>query len=99
MGIFNAVLCVVLTTLAASYAWGMRGAVIGGEKGAMLPGVFIGTILAWFSGGAIREDFWIIAAAGLMGMTFGGIETYGETIGMVLHRGRKDYRPNYQSAD
>lgn len=93
MDLFNAVLCILFTTLAASYAWGMRGTVIGGEKGAMLPGVFIGTILAWFSGGGIRENFWIIAAAGLMGMTFGGIETYGETIGMVLHRGRADYRP------
>ena len=61
----------------------MRGAVIGGEKGAMLPGAFIGLILAWFSGGGIRECFWIPAAAGLMGMTFGGIEPYGETIGMV----------------
>ena len=93
MDVFSAVLCVIFTTIAASYAWGMRGAVIGGEKGAMLPGVFIGTVLAWFSGGAIRENFWIIAAAGLMGMTFGGTETYGETIGMVLHRGRADYRP------
>lgn len=93
MGFFNALLCVLFATLAASYAWGMRGTVIGGEKGAMLPGVFIGTILAWFSGGAIRESFWIVAAAGLMGMSFGGIETYGETIGMVLHRGKADYRP------
>jgi hypothetical protein len=33
------------------------------------------------------------AAAGLMGMTFGGTETYGETIGFVLHRGRDDYNP------
>lgn len=93
MDISKAVLCVIFTTFAASYAWGMRGTVIGGEKGAMLPGVFIGTIFAWFSGGEFRENFWIIAAAGLMGMTFGGIEPYGETIGMVLHRGRADYRP------
>lgn len=89
----TALICIFFTTLAASYAWGMRGAVIGGEKGAMLPGAFIGLILARFSGGAISECFWIPAAAGLMGMTFGGTETYGETIGMVLHRGRPDYRP------
>lgn len=87
------IICILFTTLAASYAWGMRGTVIGGEKGAMLPGAFIGLILAWFSGGAIRENFWIPAAAGLMGMTFGGTEPYGETIGMVLHRGRYDYNP------
>ncbi len=93
MNFFDMLICILFTTLAASYAWGMRGAVIGGEKGAMLPGAFIGLILAWFSGGVIRESFWIPAAAGLMGMTFGGIEPYGETIGMVLHRGRADYRP------
>lgn len=93
MDISTALLCVVLTTLAASYAWGMRGAVIGGEKGAMLPGAFIGLILAWFAGGEIRECFWIPAAAAAMGMTYGGTEPYGETIGMVLHRGRTDYRP------
>ena len=93
MSISEAILCILFTTLAASYAWGMRGTVIGGEKGAMLPGAFIGLVLAWFSDGGIRENFWIPAAAGLMGMTFGGTEPYGETIGMVLHRGRPDYNP------
>ena len=93
MNISDMIICILFTTFAASYAWGMRGTVIGGEKGAMLPGAFIAIILAWFSGGAIRENFWIPAAAGLMGMTFGGTEPYGETIGMVLHRGRPDYNP------
>lgn len=93
MRISEMIICILFTTFAASYAWGMRGTVIGGEKGAMLPGAFIGLLLAWFSGGAIRENFWIPAAAGLMGMTFGGTEPYGETIGMVLHRGRTDYNP------
>ncbi len=93
MSSFDMLTCVLFTTFAASYAWGMRGAVIGGEKGAMLPGAFIGLILAWFSGGGIRECFWIPAAAAAMGMSYGGTEPYGETIGMVLHRGRTDYRP------
>ncbi len=93
MSASDMIICILFTTLAASYAWGMRGTVIGGEKGAMLPGAFIGLILAWFSGGAIRDNFWFPAAAGLMGMTFGGTEPYGETIGMVLHRGRPDYNP------
>ena len=93
MNFSDALICILLTTFASCYAWGMRGTVIGGEKGAMLPGAFIGLILAWFSGGAIRESFFIPAAAGLMGMTFGGIETYGETIGLVLHRDSPDYRP------
>ena len=93
MNISDMIICILFTTFAASYAWGMRGTVIGGEKGAMLPGAFIGLFLAWFSGGEIRENFWIPAAAGLMGMTFGGTEPYGETIGMVLHRGRPDHNP------
>ena len=89
MEINNIVLCVLLTSLASCYAWGMRGAVIGGEKGAMLPGAFIGLVLGCFSG----LDPINVAASGLMGMTFGGTETYGETIGFVLHRGREDYNP------
>ncbi len=93
MSVSEMIMCVLFTTFAASYAWGMRGTVIGGEKGAMLPGAFIVLVLAWFSGGEIKENFWIPAAAGLMGMTFGGTEPYGETIGMVLHRGRPDYNP------
>jgi len=93
MDFFDIILCIFFTTLAASYGWGMRGAVIGGEKGAMLPGIFIAIVLAWFSGGEIRENFVIVAAAGLMGMTFGGIDTYGETIGLVLHRNMPDYKP------
>ncbi len=89
MRISDAIICIFVTTLAASYGWGMRGSLIGGEKGAMLPGALIGLILGWFSGlGAVTP-----AAAGLMGMTFGGTETYGETIGFVLHRGREDYNP------
>ncbi len=93
MDFTTALICIAATTFAACYGWGMRGAVIGGEKGAMLPGAFIGLILAWFSGGAIMDFFWIPAAVGAMGMTFGGTETYGETIGMVLHRGRPDHNP------
>lgn len=93
MELENMILCILITSFASCYAWGMRGALIGGEKGAMLPGAFIGLFLAWFAGGAIRENWFVTAAAGLMGMTFGGTETYGETIGFVLHRGREDYRP------
>ncbi len=82
MDIKTSIVCIAFTTLAVSYGWGMRGSLIGGEKGAMLPGAFAGLILGWFSGlGAIGT-----AAAGLMGMTFGGTETYGETIGFVLHK-------------
>lgn len=89
MDMQTALIFVLFTVLCASYGWGMRGAVIGGEKGAMLPGALIGLAFGWFSGYGILST----AAAGLMGMTFGGIEPYGETIGFVLHRGKDDYNP------
>ncbi len=89
MELSTVLIFISFTVLCASYAWGMRGAVIGGEKGAMLPGAFIGLVFGWFSGYGILTT----AAAGLMGMTFGGTETYGETIGFALHRGREDYNP------
>ena len=90
MTLTNAVMCILFTTLVASYGWGMRGSLIGGEKGAMLPGALIGLVLGKFSGYGMALT---AAAAGLMGMTFGGTETYGETIGFVLHRDREDYNP------
>ncbi len=90
MELSTAIICILFSTFAVSYAWGMRGTVVGGEKGAMLPGAFIGLILSGFSG--MFAGFSPVAA-GLMGMTFGGTEPYGETIGMVLHRGEADYRP------
>lgn len=94
MSFADSIICVLFVMLASSYGWGMRGTVIGGEKGAVLPGAFIGLVLAWFAGGGIRENFWAVAAAGLMGMTYGGSETYGETIGFVLHRDAgRNYRP------
>lgn len=74
MSFTDALICILFTTLAGCYGWGMRGALIGGEKGAMLPGAFIGLSLSAFAGycGGVG-----LIAAGLMGMTYGGIEPYG----------------------
>ncbi len=81
------VLFVLISAFALCYGWGMRGLLIGGERGAMLPGAMMGMLVAWFSGSdVIRENWWFLAAAGLMGMTFGGTEPYGETIGFALGR-------------
>lgn len=91
MELSTILICVGFATLAVSYGWGMRGTIIGGEKGAMLPGLYLGLILAWFAGGGIRENLLIPAAAGLMGMTFGGIEPYGETIHIALCRNDKEH--------
>ena len=86
----TSLITIALTTLALSYSWGMRGLVVGGEKGAMLPGAYLGLLLAWFSGSdVIRENFWIFVAAGALSMFFGGSETYGQTLGFVIHPERR----------
>ncbi len=72
-----------LATVAGSYTWGMRGTILGGEKGAMLPGAALGLILAFAAGHpAVTEAYFIPTAAGASAMFFGGAQTYGQTIGM-----------------
>lgn len=83
MTVTKALFCVLFTSFAVHYGWRMRGTVIGGEKGAMLPGLFAGLSLAVFSGDALSRFFWIPAAAGLIGMTYGGIEPYGDSIALI----------------
>lgn len=88
------VFIVLAVSVAVSYGWGMRGSLLGGERGAVLPGALLGMFLALFSGNEIiAENFYIFAAAGASSMAFGGTETYGQTLGFILHRGREDYAP------
>ena len=91
----SAVLLICTAVIAGSYGWGMRGSVIGGEKGAMLPGALIGMTLALFSGVAVIEDNWqLIAAAGCLGMGFGGFEPYGDTMSYILDREEARFNPS-----
>ena len=83
MLISKGILCIIFTSFAVHYGWKMRGTVVGGEKGAMVPGLFAGLIPALFAGGAISKYFWIPAAAGLIGMSYGGIEPYGDSIALI----------------
>lgn len=80
-------LTLVLTLIAStSYAWGMRGTTIGGEKGAMLPGAIIGLFLSFFSNILImQEHFYIFSALGAVSMYIGGSMTYGETLGLSMN--------------
>ncbi len=85
MDIFAALFLIVTIIPAASYGWGMRGTTIGGEKGAMLPGALIGMLLAINSDILIvKENFFIFAALGAIGMYFGGCMTYGETLSLSM---------------
>lgn len=79
---------ILFAGFAVSYGWGMRGTVIGGERGALLPGAIIGIIFAYMSGNSFfTENFYLFAATGALTMFYGGSEPYGETLGFVLRRG------------
>lgn len=88
-------LFIILTvSIALSYGWGMRGSLIGSERGALLPGALLGMFLALFSGSEIVAQNWFFfAAAGAVGMAYGGAQTYGQTLGFIIHRGKPDYAP------
>ncbi len=76
---------ITVAMFALSYGWGMRGTTIGGEKGAMLPGALMGTLIAIFSGVYIvQENFYVFSALGAIGMYFGGCMTYGETLSLSM---------------
>ena len=83
----------LLAAVAGSYTWGMRGTILGGEKGAMLPGAALGLILAFATGhAAVTSAYYVLAAAGASAMFFGGAHTYGQTIGMSYDRENKKRR-------
>lgn len=86
MTLFSAAFLIFVCCVAASYGWGMRGAVIGGEKGALLPGALIGMSIALFSGIDVLRDNWqLYAAAGALSMGYGGFEPYAQTADFMLH--------------
>ena len=87
MDIITAILLISALIIGVSYAWGMRGTTIGGEKGAMLPGAMIGLLIAFFSKILIaQEHFYIFAALGAVSMYLGGSMTYGETLGLSMNQ-------------
>lgn len=86
MNILLNIIFIMFSTIAVSYGWGMRGTIIGGEKGAMLPGAFLGMIIALFSGSEVLAGSpWMLAGAGAVGMYCGGNMTYAETLHLTMH--------------
>lgn len=87
---------ILFTALAVSYGWGMRGCVIGGEKGALLPGALLGLCLAFFMcDGEFSYLYLFFAAVGALSTFYGGTETYGQTLGFVLHPERDGYKNKF----
>lgn len=90
----NGIFIVLTVSIAVSFGWGMRGSLLGGLRGAVLPGALLGMFLALFSGNAVvSEKFYIFAAVGASAMAFGGNETYGQTLSLIIHRGTDEYNP------
>lgn len=86
MDIINNIIFVIFCAIAVSYGWGMRGTIIGGEKGAMLPGAFLGMIIALFSGSEVLANTpWMLAGVGAIGMYCGGNMTYADTLHLTMH--------------
>lgn len=74
----------LLCVLTGSYTWGMRGTLLGGERGAMLPGAALALVLLYSGGSApMATAFPMAASIGAAAMFFGGSQTYGETIGLT----------------
>lgn len=91
MTVSHVIFVLLLCVLTGSYTWGMRGTLLGGERGAMLPGAALALVLL-YSGGSVPvgTTFPMMAAIGAAGMFFGGSQTYGETIGLTDSSDRAD---------
>lgn len=80
-------LSVLFAGFAVSYGWGIRGFIIGGEKGALLPGALMGIAVSFFAAGENGKDLWMFfAGAGALSMFYGGTETYAQTMSYLLSR-------------
>lgn len=76
---FSMLLFAAITMICVSYAWGMRGDLIGGEEGAVLPGALLGFCIAFFLGGGVFDKFaFYFIALGMTGMFIGGTEPYAQ---------------------
>lgn len=75
----------ITATLIVSFAWGMRGDLIGGEEGATLPGAFVGLSFSMLFGEIFGfYNIYFMVALGMVGMFIGGAETYAETLGLCF---------------
>ena len=85
MDIGRMIFFIIFSGIAVSYGWGMRGTIIGGEKGAMLPGAFLGLLMAVFSSSEVLASSpWLLAGAGALSMYCGGNMTYAETLHITM---------------
>lgn len=71
----------LLPTVAMSLGWALRGTIGGGEIGALIPGAMVMLSLCWLL--ELERGVGTIVALGAIGISLGGQETYGQTIGFL----------------
>ncbi len=90
----NPFVFIIFSMLAMCFGWGIRGSAIGGEKGAMLPGAFMGIMCVWYTGSELlMENVFLFAAACALGYFYGGMEPYASTMSLILHHDKPRYNP------
>ncbi len=91
----NPIFFVIMAMATICFAWGIRGQIIGGEKGAMLPGAMMGILCVWYTGSELlMENVFLFAAAGALGFFYGGMEPYAEIMCMILQHDGPTYNPS-----
>ena len=90
----NVLAFLAISMVTMCFGWGMRGSAIGGEKGAMLPGAFMGILCVWYTGSELlMENVFLFAGACALGYFYGGMEPYASTMGLILHHDEPRYSP------
>jgi hypothetical protein len=75
-------LAMLLTAMAGGMGWGIRGQ-YGHETGAMIAGLLVGLVIAFlFCPGASSLVAARVVALTAVGISFGGAQTYGQTLGL-----------------
>ncbi|MFO1092334.1 MAG: hypothetical protein U0992_03340 [Planctomycetaceae bacterium] len=73
---------VLIPAVVMSLGWGLRGYIGGGPFGAMIPGALVTLIICQYLGyGALASA--AVVAFGAFGVGFGGLMTYGQTLGLL----------------
>src|SRR5688572_19888221 len=73
---------VLIPAVVMSLGWGLRGYIGGGPFGAMIPGALVTLMICRFLGYNARASAAVVAF-GAFGVGFGGLMTYGQTLGLL----------------
>ena len=73
---------ILIPAVVMSLAWGLRGYIGGGPLGAMIPGALVTLMLCRFLG-CDPAAAAVVVAFGTFGVGFGGMMTYGQTLGLI----------------